>query len=205
MSQSHQEPDLEEVADTDPFGETVPVDPAKDPWDRFVNLRAVARTQRHMLYWIGLALTGLVAGVLFLALGIVPIPVAMVPFFFWGVTIVTAVLVGRLNWAMGENACLTAFAVLFTLIPIINVNNVLFANSAASSRLRDAGVPVGLLGASDDSVIRATSPWCCNHCGYDLTGNTSGRCPECGRPLSEEARSAIVRRAADLARDAGMA
>lgn len=23
----------------------------------------------------------------------------------------------------------------------------------------------------------------CGHCGYDLTGNTSGRCPECGRPV----------------------
>jgi len=22
----------------------------------------------------------------------------------------------------------------------------------------------------------------CSACGYDLTGNTSGRCPECGRP-----------------------
>src|ERR1043166_499316 len=23
-------------------------------------------------------------------------------------------------------------------------------------------------------------PHCCQSCGYDLTGNTSGRCPECG-------------------------
>lgn len=23
-------------------------------------------------------------------------------------------------------------------------------------------------------------PGCCRHCGYDLTGNVSGRCPECG-------------------------
>jgi hypothetical protein len=23
---------------------------------------------------------------------------------------------------------------------------------------------------------------CCLRCGYDLTGNTSGRCPECGEP-----------------------
>ncbi len=23
----------------------------------------------------------------------------------------------------------------------------------------------------------------CDHCGYDLTGNTSGRCPECGTPI----------------------
>lgn len=24
---------------------------------------------------------------------------------------------------------------------------------------------------------------CCIHCGYNLTGNTSGVCPECGRTV----------------------
>jgi rubrerythrin len=24
--------------------------------------------------------------------------------------------------------------------------------------------------------------WPCDHCGYDLTGNESGTCPECGAP-----------------------
>jgi hypothetical protein len=24
----------------------------------------------------------------------------------------------------------------------------------------------------------------CRHCGYDLTGNVSGRCPECGTPVA---------------------
>ncbi len=28
----------------------------------------------------------------------------------------------------------------------------------------------------------------CGCCGYDLTGNISGICPECGTPISEEAR-----------------
>ena len=26
----------------------------------------------------------------------------------------------------------------------------------------------------------------CEHCGYDLTGNVSGICPECGRPIRED-------------------
>ena len=26
----------------------------------------------------------------------------------------------------------------------------------------------------------------CEHCGYDLTGNVSGVCPECGTPTSEK-------------------
>jgi hypothetical protein len=30
---------------------------------------------------------------------------------------------------------------------------------------------------------RRQPPGHCQACGYDLTGNVSGRCPECGRPL----------------------
>lgn len=26
----------------------------------------------------------------------------------------------------------------------------------------------------------------CRYCGYNLTGNTSGRCPECGQPIRRE-------------------
>lgn len=28
--------------------------------------------------------------------------------------------------------------------------------------------------------VRAKPPGCCRSCGYDLTGNTTGTCPECG-------------------------
>jgi hypothetical protein len=30
---------------------------------------------------------------------------------------------------------------------------------------------------------RRLKPGVCHHCGYDLTGNTSGRCPECGQAI----------------------
>lgn len=30
---------------------------------------------------------------------------------------------------------------------------------------------------------RKPEPNRCRSCGYDLTGNTSGRCPECGSPV----------------------
>lgn len=31
-------------------------------------------------------------------------------------------------------------------------------------------------------------PHLCNQCGYDLTGNTSGRCPECGQSMQPTSR-----------------
>jgi hypothetical protein len=39
-----------------------------------------------------------------------------------------------------------------------------------------AALPPSLLWLLD----RRIPPHCCQHCGYDLTGNTSGVCPECG-------------------------
>lgn len=36
---------------------------------------------------------------------------------------------------------------------------------------------------------RRPPPGCCRKCGYDLTGNVSGRCPECGVTVGDAARS----------------
>ena len=33
---------------------------------------------------------------------------------------------------------------------------------------------------------RRRRPWECRKCGYNLTGNTSGVCSECGTPISEQ-------------------
>jgi len=32
--------------------------------------------------------------------------------------------------------------------------------------------------------FRRNPPGCCQHCGYNLTGNVSGRCPECGSSVA---------------------
>ncbi len=36
---------------------------------------------------------------------------------------------------------------------------------------------------------RKHPPGHCPHCGYDLTGNESGVCPECGRAIAAEAKA----------------
>ncbi len=41
---------------------------------------------------------------------------------------------------------------------------------------------------------RRTPPGTCRSCGYDLTGNVSGRCPECGTPTNANAAPATAGR-----------
>lgn len=40
------------------------------------------------------------------------------------------------------------------------------------------------------AVLRRLPKGLCPNCGYDLTGNTSGRCPECRRGLRGHLRCA---------------
>ena len=46
------------------------------------------------------------------------------------------------------------------------------------------GVAITLLLWRRDA--RLPGPGCCKRCGYNLTGNVSGRCPECGTVISDE-------------------
>lgn len=81
------------------------------------------------------------------------------------------------------------------LIPVVGL---LLKLAPILYRPAGRGVPIGAVGVA----LVATSllfllafflpqppppPGCCAHCGYDLTGNTSGRCPECGRACTPTA------------------
>jgi len=56
-------------------------------------------------------------------------------------------------------------------------------------------VLVGAVVASRWKVARAG---CCAECGYDLRGNVSGRCPECGTDVADE--PCVLRPSADAAK-----
>jgi hypothetical protein len=62
-------------------------------------------------------------------------------------------------------------------------------------------VPVAGLGALALLLVWRTGkrrqPEACRNCGYDLTGNVSGICPECGTPIPEEVKATLRARASE--------
>jgi len=46
-------------------------------------------------------------------------------------------------------------------------------------------VPALACWATLNRLCEAYPPGRCQTCGYDLTGNVSGRCPECGAPVPD--------------------
>jgi rRNA maturation endonuclease Nob1 len=55
-------------------------------------------------------------------------------------------------------------------------------NLSVTRTLRRAGLRVGFMGVRPDEIERVLNANLCRGCGYNLTGNISGICPECGRP-----------------------
>ena len=93
--------------------------------------------------------------------------------------------------------------------------NVVLARAMSGSAFRNVPLQIGL------SVARYATPllifglltrWCvpvrippgyCRKCGYNLTGNVSGVCPECGEKVKEESfqRSAVSSQREETGRD----
>lgn len=53
-------------------------------------------------------------------------------------------------------------------------------------------IALHMVGRRDSLKARFSSSAICIGCGYDLTGNLSGRCPECGRTLMASVQPATV-------------
>lgn len=101
-------------------------------------------------------------------------------FALWVAIIVVGILV---MCADGTHPALIVLAAIFMLAPCANLLILLFLVGDSARKLKKAGVRVGFMGANQEDVERALNFSLCRGCGYDLTGNTSGVCPECGRPV----------------------
>lgn len=72
------------------------------------------------------------------------------------------------------------------LVPLVGLLCLLLVNRRATKVLQLAGLHVGFMGVREEDVIRKFSQFLCTTCGYDLTGNVSGFCSECGTAIPPE-------------------
>jgi hypothetical protein len=173
------------IAAAAPPSPAPPTATAPPPHNAKTDLRALAQRQRWVL-WVFLA--GIVVNLLTLPGPITPVqssfgPVGVILIGVVGLGIVMAlvVLVVLLLVAQGTTHwILIVLCGILMLCPCVNLLVLLFINSSVTRTLKKAGIRVGLLGARAADVERAVNPAICKRCGYDLTGNVSGVCPECG-------------------------
>jgi len=149
-----------------------------------MDLRLVSKRQRFLIWCILLSIV-----VTCLPFGIGPylnnglVIVAWI-ILIWAMRITIIVGVVLLMSALGRHIVWRVLYCLFCLVPLINLILLLLINNHANKVLKKAGVRVGLMGARDEDVRRIVESEVCSTCGYDLTGNVSGVCPECGVTIS---------------------
>ena len=93
--------------------------------------------------------------------------------------------------AQGNHFLMIIVCGILMLVPQVNLLLLLFVNMSITRTLRRAGLHVGLMGAKDEEVERIVNPELCTGCGYNLTGNVSGYCTECGRTIESQERSPV--------------
>lgn len=72
--------------------------------------------------------------------------------------------------------------VLLLMLPV-SIIPIVWLFRRARAIMREAGLKPKLWGLPDEEIIRHFCSDRCQGCGYNLTGNTSGVCPECGKWL----------------------
>ncbi len=171
------------------------------PFDALVNKRTVAARHR------ALQLSFLAAVLLFVVpVALIIIAPFLIPFSnyqisrfaFLGAWYWTAIQASRLKYAMGENLFFSLLYGALFLVPIINVIALVFVHWEAAALLRRAGLRMGFLGVRAKDVERCLSPWLCHWCDYDLTGNRSGVCPECGNRIPARMQPILAEREASM-------
>jgi predicted RNA-binding Zn-ribbon protein involved in translation (DUF1610 family) len=153
---------------------------------RGIDLRTVGKRQRSLL-WFVLALLLFQLSIFTDTLGLPPAFELVVVLVYWALLISILVSVLRLLAALRVHVIWRIFCALLLIAPCINLLVLLVINARATRALKDAGLRVGLMGVRDDQLLRKLSVHLCRQCGYDLTGNVSGVCPECGTAITVQA------------------
>lgn len=147
-----------------------------------IDLRLVARKQRQIIGVI------LIKVVLYLDLmfGGISGPSALLTLLlgvgFVACIAVSAVQFFQLMGGLRMSMIVRIVVAPLLLAPCISLLVLLIVNSRATSALQAAGLTFGFLGVSDEQVTRMLGAYACRSCGYNLFGNTSGVCTECGVP-----------------------
>jgi len=90
--------------------------------------------------------------------------------------------------AQGNHPVMVVLCGIVMIAPCGNLLLLILVNMSVTRTLRRAGLHVGFWGVRGEDVERILDPTLCRGCSYNLTGNISGICPECGRPLDLDQR-----------------
>lgn len=145
---------------------------------RRINIALVARRQR-LLIWCILAQVITLFLIIFGVAAALPVVAMAVPFLLPALALMALIGTVLLMSALRRHVVWCILLGLLMFVPLLGLLILISVNGQATRALQQAGVRVGFLGARRDDVDRVIHASLCNACGYDLTGNTSGRCPEC--------------------------
>jgi hypothetical protein len=166
-------------------GHDLAAQPPREGWQLGrIDLRKAARHQRHLLWFILAALLLQFTPCIFAPFMVLPGVDMLWLLAMLALSAVIIVYVINMLAALGTHIVLRILFVFLLLAPCISLLALLIANRIAISKMRKAGLRVGLMGVSDEQVVRHLGTYRCRQCGYSLIGNVSGRCPECGTPVA---------------------
>ena len=155
---------------------------------RPADLRKLAYRQRWLLWLMLLTIAAQFLPTLFMSFrgpGLInPMVSVLLVLIQIAAAIFMAVGVIRVLTAKGTHVAVVIICAILMLAPCANLLLLLLINMSTTRTLRRAGLHVGLMGVKPDEIERVLDPNLCKKCGYNLTGNVSGICPECGSELS---------------------
>jgi hypothetical protein len=157
------------------------------------NLRDIARHHRWVM--IALAATSIYYFVA-LPLNLLPslgpcglsgLPFMVSLFVFIAIKLYSLTSFVRLSESLNDPVIVSIIQFLLMFVFLIDVAILAIAALPRALTVRAAGVNIRWYWISPTLVSRQMSAELCTRCGYNLTGNVSGRCPECGTPTERAA------------------